>query len=134
MLIEFKVIIFLFTKLDLAPLGSELTIRPAFLVGEELFLAHAVVTCLFVLVDLAFVPQTLEHSLHASLVQRISRGCPGIVTHIQFLPKRAKLFRKSPNEFFRRNAFLFRRALHLLPVLIDAREKENLVTFEPMIT
>ena len=67
---EPEVVVFLDAMLDLAPLGTELAIGAALFVGQELFLPYAVVALLFVFVDLLFVVETLEHSLHAFLVQR----------------------------------------------------------------
>src|SRR5207245_677737 len=65
---QFEVIIFFFAKLELAPLRSEFAIWTAFFVGKKLFLSNAVVAGLFVLVDLAFIEQALQHSLHDFLV------------------------------------------------------------------
>ena len=55
MLAELEVIIFLFAKLDVAPLRAEFAVRAALLVGKKLLLTNGVVTGLFVFVDLAFV-------------------------------------------------------------------------------
>ena len=120
--------------LDLAPLRTELAIGSAFFVGQELFLADAVVALLFVFVDLLFVVETLQHSLHTFLVQRIGRRGPTVVADVEFLPERDELRRDLINELLRRNARFLGRLLHLLAVLIDAGEEENFIAFQPMIT
>ena len=120
--------------LDLTPFGTELAIRAALLVGQELFLADAVVALLFVLVDLPFIVETLEHSLHTFLVQRIGRGRPAVVADFEFFPKRDEFRRDLIDELLRRDAGFLGRLLHFLPVLIDAGEEENLFALQPMIT
>ena len=65
---QFEVVILLFAVLDLAPLRAELAIGAAFFIGQELFLADAVIALLFVFVDLLLVVKPLEHSLHTFLV------------------------------------------------------------------
>src|SRR5450432_1195874 len=119
---------------DLSPLRTELAIRPALFVGEELLLADAVVTFLLVFVDSFFVEEALENSLHTFLVRRIGRGGPTIVTDFKFLPKGDESRRDLIDELLGRDARLLRRLLHLLAVLIDAGEEENRVAFQPMIT
>ena len=131
---EPKVVVLFFAMLDLAPLRAELAIRSAFFVGQELFLANAVVALLFVFVDLLFVVKALQHSLHAFLVQRIGRRGPTVVADFEFLPKRDELRRDLIDELLRRHASFFGGLLDLLAVLIDAGEKENFFTFQPMIT
>ena len=67
--------------LDLAPLRPKLTIWTALFVGQELFLANAVITFLFVLLYLALVLKALQHSLHAMFVQRFGCRRPTVILH-----------------------------------------------------
>ena len=125
MLGEPEVVVFFDAMLDLAPFGTELAIGAALFVGQELFLADAVVALLFVLVDLLFVVKALQHSLHTFLVQRIGRGRPTVVADFEFFPKRDEFRRDLIDELLRRDARFLGRLLHLLAVLIDAGEEEN---------
>src|SRR5213075_2239387 len=105
-----------------------------FFVGEKLFLPHAVVTSLLIFIDLFFVPQPLQHFLYTFLVQRIGRCCPGVITHIEFVPQRDELFGDSRDKLLRRHSFFLGRLLNLLPVLIDAGKKKYVIAFQPAIS
>src|SRR5215470_15709258 len=91
MLGETKVIVFFDPMLHLAPLGTKLAIRPAFLVSQELFLSNTVIAFLLVLVDLPLIEKALQHSLDTAFVKRISRGRPAVITDFQFVPKLSEL-------------------------------------------
>ncbi len=134
MLGEPEVVVLFHAMLDLAPLGAEFAVGAALFVGQELFLADAVVAVLLVLVDLLFVVETLQHSLHAFLVQRIGRGRPDVVADVQFFPEREEFCRDPVDELLRRDAGFLGRLLHLLAVLVDSGEKENLLAFQPVKT
>src|SRR3954469_8298233 len=95
-LLELEVVIFFLAKFELPPFGTEFAVGPALLIGQELFLTNTVVAGLFILVDLAFVVETLQHSLHTFLVQRFRRSRPAIVAHIKLFPERDKFVRESP--------------------------------------
>ena len=131
---EPEVVVLLVAMLDLSPLGAELAVGAALLVGQELFLTNAVVALLFVLVDLLFVVKALQNSLHAMLVQRIGRGRPDVVADFEFLPERDEFRRDFIDELLRRDAGFLGRLLHFLAVLIDAGEEENFLALQPMIT
>jgi hypothetical protein len=66
-------------------------------------------------------------------VHRIGRCGPGVIAHIQFVPQSDELFGHGGDELLRRNTLFLGRSLHFLPVLIDAGEKENIFTLQPMI-
>ena len=117
---EPEVVVFFDAVLDLAPFGTELAVRAALFVGQELFLPYAVVALLFVLVDLLFVVETLEHSLHTFLVQRIGRGRPAVVADFEFFPKRDEFRRDLINELLRRDARLSR-PIAALSARVDRR-------------
>ena len=135
MLVELEVIILFFAKFDLSPFGPELSIRPAFLVGQELFLANRVIAGLFVLVDLAFIEEPLQNSLNDFLVSVTCCLGPLVVFHIQVSSKdRQTVCVMLFHEFSRRNACLRSGLLHLLAVLVDAGQKKDIVTFKAMIT
>ena len=131
---EPEVVVFFDAMLDLAPFGAELAIGAALFVGQELFLPDAVVALLFVFVDLLFVVETLEHSLHAFLVQRVGRGRPAVVADFEFLPERDEFRRDLIDELLRRDPGFLGRLLHFLPVLIDTGEEKNLFALQPMIS
>ena len=107
------------------PTRAELAIGAAFLVGEELLLAHAVVAGLLVLVDFPFVPKPLQDALHAVLWRgSVVAAQPSYLTP-SFSQKRDELRGGLVDEFLRRDALFLGRLLDLLPVLIDAGEEEN---------
>ena len=112
-------------KHDLAPLGSELALRVAFLVGQKLLLPHAVVPAVPGLVEVALVVQLLEHGLNRGDVARIGRLRPAVVGDAQLFPQRFEFFRDLTGKLRGRNAGLFRRLLDFLPVLVDAGEKKH---------
>ena len=103
MLAQFKIVIFFLPKFYFPPLRRELAVRSAFFISQELFLAHRVITRLLVFVDLPFIKQSLQHSLHTFFVQRIGRCRPSVVMHIQLVPQRNELFCHSSNELLRRH-------------------------------
>ena len=58
---------------------------------------------------------------------------PGIVLHIEFLPKIDELLRDSLDKFSRRNAGFRSGLLDFLAVLIHAGQEKHIFTFQPMI-
>ena len=72
---------------DFAPLGSKLTVGPAFLVGEELLLAHAVVAAVGRLVEPVALLEVGEDALDRLLVQGRRRGGPAIVGNPERFPE-----------------------------------------------
>src|SRR5437667_4034793 len=130
---ELEIIIFFLAKFDFAPFRAELAIGSALFISEKLFLPNAVVAGLFVFVDSLFVPESLQNFLHTFLVKWIGGRRPSVVLHVELFPKINKLLRDALDEFARRNACLRSRLLHLLAVLIDARQEKNFLAFEPMI-
>ena len=138
---EPEVVVLFLTKLDLTPLGTELSVRPTLLVGQELFLTHAVVAAAFALVDPAaftigwvlFVPQPLQDGTNAILVARVGGLHPSTVIHLQLFPQGDKLPGDSIDEGLRRDPLLLRRLLHLLPVLIHPGEKEDFLSFQAVV-
>src|SRR5215472_3785723 len=133
MLTQSEIIVFLLTKFDLPPLRSELTVRAAFFVREELFLPNRVIAGLFVLVDLAFIKKALQNSLNNFFVSIARCLRPAVVLHVEFLPEINKLVRNVFDKLSRRNSSFRRRLLDFLTVLIDAGQKENFLAFEPVI-
>ena len=112
-------------KHDLAPLGSELALRVAFLVGQKLLLPHAVVSAVSGLVEVALIVQLLQHGLDRGDVARIGRLRPAVVGDAQLSPQRFEFFRDLTGELRGRNTGFFRRLLDFLPVLVDAGEEEH---------
>ena len=89
---------------------------------------------LLVFVDLAFVEQALQHSLHDSFVQRIGRLRPLVVFHVEFFPKIDKFLRGFFDEFGWRHTGFRGRLLNFLTVLIDSGQEKNFLALQPMIT
>ena len=139
---EAEVEVLLVALLDHAPLGAELPVGAALFVGEELLLPHAVKAALRLLVKPAalpgrrvfVVPKLLQIGAHTFLVERVGGRRPAGVLHVEFVPQGDELRRDFIHELLRLDALFFRRLLDLLPVLIDAREEENVVAFQPVIT
>src|SRR5947208_15586919 len=102
MLAQPEVIIFFLAKFYFPPLRREFPVRTALFISQKLFLANRVITSLFILIDLFFVPKPFQHSLHTFLVQRIGRRRPGVITYIQFVPQRNELLCHSGNVLPRR--------------------------------
>src|SRR4029077_20377348 len=93
----------------------------------------AVETNLLVFINFPLVEKALQHSLHTFLVQRIDRRRPGIVTNVEFIPKRDELLGHSRDKLLRRYALALGRLLDFLPVLIDTGQKKYVLTLQPMI-
>ena len=66
-------------------------------------------------------------------MKRIRCRRPGIVTHIELLPKGNKLLRCLADKFLLGHAFPLRGLLHLLTVLIHSGQKEGRLSFQPSI-
>ena len=84
---EFEVVVLLLDLDDLAPLWAELAVGTAFFFREKLFLAHAVIAALRGLVELALIPESLEHALNAGFVQVLHCSRPSIVAEVEFFPE-----------------------------------------------
>ena len=130
---EFEVVVLLLDQDDLPPFGAELAIGPAFFFGEELLLADAVVTALCGFVELAFVPQALEHALHAAFMEILDSCGPGVVAEIEFFPEREKERGDLGNELRRLDSTFLSGLLHFLAMLIHTGEEENLAPVEPLV-
>ena len=66
-------------------------------------------------------------------MQRVGRGRPRAVLHVELGPQRGEFFRDVIHELLGLDAHLFRALLHLLPVLVHAGEVENFLAFQPVI-
>ena len=68
-----------------------------------------------------------------SLWSVVRGGGPGGVFYVEFFPEGAELNSDPVDELLRRDAFLFRGLLNLLPVLIHTGEEEDFLSLEPVI-
>ena len=123
---EPKIPVLLVQQDDFAPLGSELAVGPAFLVGEELLLAHAVVAAVGGLVEPVTLLEVGEDALDRLLVQGRGRGGPAIVGNPERLPEGEEFLGDPVGELLRGNPLALRALLNLLAMLVDSREEENL--------
>ena len=130
---EFEVVVFFLDLDDLAPLGAELAVGAAFFFGEELLLTHAVVAALRGFVEFAFVPESLQHALHAGFVQVLHGGGPGVMAEVEFFPEFHEEGGDFGNKLGRFHAALLGGLLHLLSVLVHACEEENLASGEALV-
>ena len=130
---EFEVVVLLLDLDDLAPLGAELAVGAAFFFCEELLLAHAVVAALRGFVELAFIPESLEHALHAGFVEVLHGGGPGVVAEVEFFPEFHEEACDFGNKLGRLDSAFLGGLLHLLSVLVDACEEENIASGEALV-
>ena len=130
---KFEVVIFLFDQDDLAPLGAELAVGAAFFFREELLLAHAVVAALRGFVELAFIPESLEHALHAGFVQVLHRGSPGILAEVEFFPEFHEEAGDLGDKLRRLDSAFLGGLLYLLSVLVHACEEEHIASCETLV-
>ena len=133
-LAQFEIPVLLGEFDDLAPFSAKVTVRPALLVRKKLLLAHAVKATVTFLIELPAIVKLLQHGLHHADVLLIRGRGPAVISHIQLAPERDELVRDAGDEFFWRKSGLLRAFLHLLPVLIHAREEIYFPTTEPLIT
>ena len=80
-----------------------------------------------------FIPKALQNGAHTLFVTIIRRRGPAVVFDTELSPQIHKFRGDGIHEFLRRDALLFRGLLDLLPVLINAREEENMIAREPVI-
>ena len=131
---EFEVVVLLLDLDDFTPLRPEFAVGSAFFFGEELLLAHAVVAALSGFVELALIPESLEHTLHTSFVEILNGSGPSIVAEIEFLPKLHEEGGDLCDELRRLDASLLCGLLHLLAMLIHTSEEEYVAPSESLVT
>ena len=121
-LAEVEVPVFLLQLDDLSPFRTEVAVLAAFLLREELLLAHGVETLVGLLVQAALVLQVGQNLAHASLVARVGGRCPAIVRNAQALPERDELLHHHVRVLLGFHAGGLGLLLHLLAVLVHACE------------
>lgn len=114
------------------PFRAEVAFRVPFLVRQELFLAHGVESLVGFFVKLALILQVRQDFLHAGLVARIRRGGPSVIADSQAVPQRQELPRDIVDMLLRRNAQLFSRLLHFLPMLVHPGQEIDFLPLHPV--
>jgi hypothetical protein len=103
------------------------------LLGVEALAAEAVVAAVLAEVDLAGVPQLLQHGLHDAPVPRLGRADVVAVLQAQRVPGAPELRRVPVGQRLRADARPGRRLGDLLTVLVGASEEEGLLAEKPAI-
>jgi hypothetical protein len=134
MLTQFEVVVLLCALLDFPPFRAKLTVLAAFLIGEELLLAHTVIACVCRLVDLILIKELLKDGLNDRLVLRVRRCCPAIEFQAEQRPHLDKFLRISIGELLCRNALAFGRLLDFLTVLVHSGKKVGLLSSTSLVT
>lgn len=114
------------------PFRAEVAFRVPFLIRQELFLAHGVESLVGFFVKLPLVFQVRQDFLYAGLVARIRRGGPSVIADAQAVPQRQELLRDIVDMLLRRNAQLFRRLLHFLPMLVHPGQEIDFLPLHPV--
>ena len=102
------------------------------LFGPEALVGDTVPSVVRVLVDLAPVVQVLEDSLDNPDVALLGGADEVIVGDAELLPEFLKADHHTVAVFLRSDAGRRGRLFHLLPVLVDAGEEEDLLSPEPV--
>ena len=130
---EFEVPVFLFDFDDFPPLGTEVASLVAVAFLQELFLADRVVAGMGFFVELALALELGEDGADAGLVALVDGFGPAVVLDVEFLPQIGEFQGRALDEGFGRDAFLLRRLLDFLAVLVDAGEEKHLVAAQTTV-
>ena len=132
-LAQLEVPVLLLKLHHLAPLLAPGAVFTTLLLGKELLLAHRIEPLTRGLVELPGIVQIRQDRLHHLLVRlRRGRG-PAVVMHAQLLPQRGEMLGDAINECLRLQPCFRRLLLHLLAMLIHAREEVHLTPGQPLV-
>ena len=98
--------------------------------GPEAFVKGAVPAAVVGLINQLLVIEGLQIALHDGLVLGIGRANEAVVGDVELFPEMLELRRQPVAVTHGVRAGLFRGLLHLLPMLVQAREKKHVVARE----
>src|SRR5215469_6812301 len=125
MLFEREIPIFLFKENYFTPFRPEIAGIITLFVCEKLFLPDTVVSGILRFEEIPLLVKRLQYFLNRLLVSRIRGLRPAVFLNSKFLPKRKEFGGDPLCKLQRLKAVFLRGLLDLLPMLINASQKES---------